>query len=130
MTFRSPKVGPATEEERQKRQQLEMEMHGTGFSGAIGWIIKQGTTIGKEALDVVVTDLLKLPAFQNEPRMCIGWSLLLHFTFKVRFVFHHFSLQNGSYYWYWALIKTQTRADRKSTGSSCDSTVKGSEKSQ
>jgi len=84
VAFRNPKVGPTTDEERRRRQELEVEVYGTRFSGALGWIIKQGKEIGKEALDGIIPDLLNIPAFQNEPRLCSGWSLLLHFTFKAR----------------------------------------------
>jgi len=49
-------------------------VYGTRFSGALGWIIKQGKELGKEVLDGLIPDLLNIPAFQNEPRLCSGWS--------------------------------------------------------
>ena len=85
--FRHPRVGPCTAEERKKRQELETSMMGCRFSAAIGWIIGLGKDLAEghaqTKIDGIMDDLQKMPAFQDEQRLCQGWSILLYFTFQV-----------------------------------------------
>ena len=48
ITFKRPKVGPSTAEERKQRHELETGMSGGQFSSALGWIVSLGKELDEE----------------------------------------------------------------------------------
>ena len=86
ITFRRPKVGPKTAEERRKRQQLEMDMMKGRFSSTLGWAVSIHNELGKEGqecIEAILQEIQQWPRFFQEQRLCQGWAILIYFTFKV-----------------------------------------------
>ncbi|XP_064393840.1 uncharacterized protein LOC135341260 [Halichondria panicea] len=86
ISFRRPKVGPSTVEERKSRRDLESSIINGTPSGILHWVISLRQDLEKDGeaeVERILQQILQLPQFSEQPRLAQSWALILYFTFKM-----------------------------------------------